>query len=358
MIENNVQKKIYIDEKFKTALIFDGRIRDIIYYDEENILKNIYLGRVTRIIKSMNAAFIDVGLKDNVYLNLDDEKENIKENQTLIIQIKKTGEDKGPRGTREISIPGKSLVYFPKNNFVKYSKKLSKEKKEELKKISLEGIVYRTEAQNFSKEEIKAEYENLKEKAEKILGEEKFLPVPRLLYREDILDRFIHEHPYDIVTNSKNIEKAYKNLRKVEFEKNYSIKYNPQINKDYLKLFERIVHINDGSNIYIDYTEAMTVIDVNSSQSTDFKNFEDLAYKINLKAIEEIALQIKLRNISGIIMIDLINMKDEKNRQDILKKMEEEFIKNDISLNIHGYTSLGICELSRRNQGLLLKNKL
>ncbi len=353
MIENNLKTKLYIDEKLKTALIFDGRIRDIIYYDEENILKNIYLGRVNRIIKSMNAAFVDVGLKDNVYLNLDDEKENIKENQTLIIQIKKTGEDKGPRGTREISLPGRSIVYFPKNKFVKYSKKLSKEKKEELEKISLKGVVYRTEAQNFSKEEIKKEYEELKEKAEKI-----FLPVPRLLYREDILDRFIHEHPYDIVTNSKNIEKTYKDLRKVELEKNYSIKYNPQINKDYLKLFNRIVHINDGSNIYIDYTEAMTVIDVNSSQSTDFKNFEDLAYKINLKAIEEIALQIKLRNISGIIMIDLINMKEEKNRQDILKKMEGEFIKNDISLNIHGYTSLGICELSRKNQGLLLKNKL
>lgn len=336
---------IYIDSKSEQIFIYRDRLEEIFEFGEKNILDNIYLGRVVEYNSSLEAYFVDIG-RTKVYLKKSDSGPlNIGEK--TLLQITKMTEDKFPKAVVDFTIPGRYMVKIGGEN--KFSKKLSKEEVEDLKKYSFEGVLFRTESKSATEEELLNEYEKLNSIYNMINYEKDFEPAPRLLYRRDVVEEVVGRYDEDIITNDREIYKKYKNNYKIEYDKNFEIRYS-KIYLDYLKLFEEKVELKSGGNIVIEDTTALTVIDVNSDKNWD-TSMKNLALSTNREAIEEIMWQVKLRNISGIIIVDFINMKDQKDREKILNFAKKLNSTMNLKLSIHGFTKLGLLEISRQNMG-------
>lgn len=336
---------IYIDSKSKQIFIYGDRLEEIFEFGENNLLDSIFLGRVVEYNSSLEAYFIDIG-RTKVYLRKRDSGPlNI--GDKTIVQIVKNTEDKLPRGVVNFTIPGRFMVKIGGEN--KFSKKLSREEVEDLKKFDLEGVLFRTESKSATEEELRNEYEKLNSIYNMVEYEKDFEPAPRLLYRRDVVEDVISRYDDEIITNDKEIYKKYKNDYPMYYDKNFEIKYS-NIYLDYLKLFEEKVELKSGGNIVIEYTTALTVVDVNSDKNWD-TSLKNLAYSTNREAIEELMWQVKLRNISGIILVDLINMKDKRDQEKILNFAKKLNSKMDLKLSIHGFTKLNLLEISRKNMG-------
>lgn len=340
---------IYIDGKIENIIVFDeknGKIESIYDYGNENLINNIYLARVSNYNKSLEAYFLEIDKDIKAYLRKKDAK-NISINDSLIVQIIKNINGKNPRVTCDISIPGKNIVIIGKKN--KFSKKLTREDVNRLKKLNFEGVLFRTSAKFATEEELQEEYEKNTKIYEEISSSKNTLPVPRILYKYDVIDFVLKNHDEKIITNDLDLFKKYKKIYDIEYVGDYELKYST-IYMDYLNLFKEKLELDSGANIIIEYTNALTVVDVNSDKKED-ESFKNLAFNTNIEAISEFFRQIKLRNISGIIIMDLINMNEEKDRENIL--IFAEILNKEYSLDllIHGFTKLGLLEISRQNTG-------
>lgn len=336
---------IYIDSKSKQIFIYRDRLEEIFEFGDDNLIDDIYLARVVEYNPSLEAYFLDIG-RTKVYLRKKDCGPLNIGDKTLV-QIDKTTEGKFPRGTSEITIPGRYMVKIGGDN--KFSKKLSKDEAQDLKKYDFEGVLFRTESRYATEEELRKEYEILNSIYKEVNFEKDFEPAPRLLYRRDVVQEVLYRYDDEVTTNDREIYKKYKNIYKINYDKNFEIKYS-KIYLDYLKLFEEKVELKSGGNIVIEYTTALTVIDVNSDKNWD-TNMKNLAFSTNREAIEEIMWQIKLRNISGIILVDLINMKDKKDQDKILGLAKKLNSTMNLRLSVHGFTKLNLLEISRQNSG-------
>ncbi|WP_138159735.1 ribonuclease E/G [Peptoniphilus catoniae] len=353
--------RIYIDKTLDLALHYKDRIigiKDL----EESELKSIYRARVEKIIKNQNIGFLKTPRGTGIIKLY--KEELINEGDNLLVQVKKLPEgDKYPILSREISLEGKYLIYFPRESFVKLSSKIiGKDKKwiyDLVKEKDMKGLLIRSSLTYERKEEFLKEYENLKKLGENILLEENLLPVPKLIYDFNELDGFFNNRDFeDIITNNKDIYKKYKNTYKISLDEGFRIIYEDKLIRDYKNLFEKKVDLLCGGNILIEKTEALTAIDVNSANFSQGLNKEEFIYKVNESAAIEIARQVILRNISGIILIDFINMNNKQYRDNILKILERELNKDYSKSKIHGYTKLGLVEISRKNFGKELINKI
>ena len=379
-------------EKAIITLIENGKL--IEYYEEnknENIRKegNIYIGIVKDIIKGMQAAFVDIGTEKNSFIHLkdvmrkiDETKEKIddniditeilKPNMKILVQVKKDSTNqKGARVSTHINLPGKYIALMPNTDIITISQKIE-DKKEQKRLIELvkenlskgNGAVIRTSAEGKG-EEIIQDIKKVEEKWENIIktSVDPELHEPKLLYESEsliekmLLDLADEKIDKIIVNTQKDLKKLEKYKKenkeyqntKIELDKSKNILEKYDLEKQIEKMQNRKIWLKCGGFITIDKTEALTAMDVNTGKYTGTKNLEQTIYKVNEEATIEIAKQLRLRDIGGIIIIDYIDMKDEKNREKIEKLLKEEIKKDRSKVQIEGFTKLDLMELTRKH---------
>ncbi len=366
-------KKIIIETLIsseKTVVLEDNKLTEILIQDKkkESKVSNVYRGIVKKVLKGINACFVDIGFEKLAYLQT---SENIKCSDEVIVQVNKeeVGE-KGAKLTREISISGRYLVYIPTNLKITLSKKIEDEnEKKRLLDIVKEltdnnGYIIRTEAQNASKEDLENDIKYLNKEYENILNEYKLGIGPKLLYKNiDKSSKYIKDNINDevdeIIVNNKEkyseLEEILKSInrdyiKKIKLYENEDIFDLFNVNSQIKKVLDKKVWLKSGGYLIIEKTEALTVIDVNTGKFTGNLELEETVYKTNIEACIEICRQLKLRDIGGIIIVDFIDMKNENKKQDIINKLEEEFKKDKRKTNVHKMTSLGLVEITRKRE--------
>ncbi|RIW37687.1 Rne/Rng family ribonuclease [Bacillus salacetis] len=355
--------------------------------EKESIAGNIYLGRVDKVEKGLNAAFINIGEGKNGFLHIDDlpgflaldENERmtavisrlLHQGQKLLVQVKKdpTG-TKGPRLTGIVEIKGRSIVFLPEGRYVAVSKKASSEEQKKKwrrfgsrMKEEQEGILFRTAALLESEESIKEQFLELRKQYQDIHSLSLSKKNPALLHRRDVMKE-------DILEEMKKIKQAeliiddftWKNefqdyLQKngasligevIHFQGSENIFSRYRVDAQIEKAMRKVVWLENGATIVIEPTEALTVIDVNTGKFTGKKDLSQTVFRTNEMAAKEIARQLKIRNLSGIILIDFIEMKSEQHHSDIIQVLKEGLKEDGKRTTIVGFTELGILQLTRK----------
>lgn len=368
------------------VLVENGKIIEHYKNSEENKKRrlegNIYVSEVKDIISGMQAAFIDFGVEKNGFIHLKDVipqvdekiakvdlniniKDVLNSKQKLLVQVKKdSDEKKGARVSTHISLPGKYIVLMPKAEFITVSQKIEdKDKKNELLNFVREnlpkgfGAIIRTSAVEGKKEDILKDMNTLLDEWKNI--ETKFNKTNKkcLIWQsENITEKIITD-----LTNNKiekittNSEAEYERLKKYEpdikviFEKNDYLLSKYDLDKQIEKLENRKIWLNCGGFITIDKTEALTAIDVNTGKFTGKNDLEATIFKVNKEATIEIAKQLKLRDIGGIIIIDYIDMHNLENKAGIEDLLKKELKKDRAKTQVEGFTKLNLMELTRKH---------
>lgn len=384
MVELLINKK----ENVKTIMLVENGIlveKHEEHAHQKRLEGNIYRGIVKDVIKGMQCAFIDIGEQKNTLIKLKDvlprnEKYNanelfskkildyIKPNDELIIQIKKDGTlTKGAKVSTHINLPGRFIVLLPDANYITVSQKIEDPKeKDRLVKIAKKylpgnmGAILRTSSVDVNEEKIKQEIEILKKDWDAILEKKKdrsnqLLFDSNALIRRtviDIVDRGLER----IIVNDKAIYEEIKQLLsnmntdvKLELKENQDLFKMYSIEEQLQKLNQRRIWLKCGGFITIDKTEALTAIDVNTGKYTGSKNLEQTVYKVNEEATYEIARQLRLRDIGGIVIIDYIDMNNEENKKNIQETLRKELKKDRTKCQIIGFTKLNLFEMTRKN---------
>lgn len=369
-------KKIIIEtlvSSEKTAIVEDDKLVELLIDENENnkLVSNIYRGIVKNVKAGLEACFVDIGMEKLAYLPLKKDSD-IKSGMDIMVQINKDAVGtKGPKLNLEVSLSGRYLVYIPSNDRITISNRLQDEQERfRLKKIIKKlvgkdcGIIIRTEANGCSEEELEKDFSDLKEKYDLICKEFKLGIGPKLLYKElDASTKYIKDNVNDytseIVVNDNNKYEEIKNILK-SINKDYINKLKIIDNVDVFDLYKiqsqvdkalnKKVWLKSGGYLIIEKTEALTVIDVNTGKFTGNSNREDTVYKTNEEACIEIARQLKLRDIGGIIIVDFIDMIKKKNKENLLKILNHEMQKDKRKSEVLGLTRLGLVEVARRRE--------
>ena len=366
-----LSKSVY---ETKLALLEDNKL-DEMYIERNNkkeITGNIYKGKVVDILNNGEIIFVDIGLEKNAFLSFENKKDISKYNidDKLIVQAETEPRDeKGAKLTLDYSINGENLVLLPKSKNLSISKKIKDiEEINRLKNIFLNvnnGLILRTNSKGKSEENLLKEYENLKNIENQINKEFKKINVG-LLYDnnsilkkvvalfDDSIEEFIIDNEYifeEIKSLLIEIGKIdlIKKLRKYFKDENIFEYYN--INSQIERALDRKVYLDSGAYIIIEKTEALISIDVNTGQNTGNKTSQEIIFQTNLEATKEIARQIKLRNLAGIIIIDFIDMKKFSDRKRVLEEFKKYLSEGRVEINSVEYTNLGLIQFTRKRQG-------
>ncbi len=387
---------IDVTNKQKNILLLEnGKLTERYIEEEgqERLEGNIYLGIVENVLPGMQAAFVDIGKEKNTFIHIRDIlpkvsnetgnknenfskyniREYLKEGKPVLVQVKKDSTNKkGARISAHLSLPGRFVVIMPNENFITISQKINNEKernrlKEILKKYVPKGFgaIVRTSAVSKSEEEIASDvektintYKNIKSKYDKAIKEAKNIK-PQLLYKsEDIVSRILtdlmDQDLYRILTNEEKVfkqvhEKLKESKKEIKLEMQENILGMYNIQKQLEELENRKVWLKCGGFITIDKTEALTAIDVNSGKYTGKKDLEQTIFTVNKEATIEIARQLRLRDIGGIIIIDYIDMQDEENEKKIIELFEENLKKDRSKTQIVGFSKLNLLEMTRKH---------
>ena len=371
------------------CLVENGKLVEK-YENNEETMKNrlegnIYAGKVADIVPGMQSAFVDYGDSRKGLLHLKDaipqvdeksvkkEQSNkkiselLKQNQKILIQIKKdSNERKGAKISTHISIPSRYIVFMPNTEIITISQKIEDEKrKNELLELvrgnisSGNGAVIRTSAFDVSNEEIKKDIGRCEKKWKEILNEyEKSNPTELLYKSESVQAKILMDLKVDkVITNDQQEFESFKQLIKFEGIKGVKLEYSPS--KDLLVMYDlstqikkskdRKVWLNCGGFITIDKTEALTAIDVNTGKFTGKSDLESTIFKVNKEATIEIAKQLRLHDIGGIVIIDYIDMHIPENNEKIESLLKEELKKDRAKTQVEGFTKLNLMELTRKH---------
>ena len=383
---------IQVNKKQKQILLVEnGKLVE--YYEEDNNDNrnegNIYIGIVKDIIKGMQSAFVDIGTEKNSFIHLkdilpklDETKKKIdnnieisqviKQNQKLLVQVKKdSNQKKGARVSTHINLPSKYIVFMPNTDIITVSQKIEDEKEQnrliKLVKDNLSdgnGAIIRTSAEGKEKEIIK-DIQYIEEKWNNIIQTSinPRIRKGKLLYKsESIVEKILMDLSdkkiEKIITNNKEeYEKLKEEQEKNEEYNNIDIEMLKKenildvydLNKQIEKLDNRKIWLKCGGFITIDKTEALTAIDVNTGKYTGTKNLEQTVFKVNKEATVEIAKQLRLRDIGGIVIIDYIDMKEKENREIIEDLLKAELKKDRSKTQVEGFTKLDLMELTRKH---------
>ena len=384
------------EDKKIIALLEEGKLEELYEEKEETsrLEGNIYLGIVKDILPGMQAAFVDIGKDKNTFLHIKDllpkankitgnknedlEKYNIKDyikpNTAILVQVKKDATAlKGAKISTDIHIPGRFVVLLPKDKFITVSQKIeSEEEKNRLIEISKKytknemGLIVRTAAEGKGENEIKQDIENTICKWEKLREEYENsteINMPIVLYKnssiiEKILLDTIDNGIEKIYVDDKNIfDEVNKILTDINVDK--KVKLELKQTENLLDMYDvddqieksksRKVWLKCGGFITIDKTEALTAIDVNSGKFTGKQNLESTVLKVNEEASIEIAKQLRLRDIGGIIIIDYIDMHEQESRQKVLETLKQALKKDRSKTQVIEFTKLNLLEMTRKH---------
>ncbi|HPG31913.1 MAG TPA: ribonuclease E/G, partial [bacterium] len=367
-IDNTVKDKIKIAVAFQPNQTLAGLIEDNKFAEfaveqigYKSIAGNIYIGVVKKIIPPLQAAFIDIGVEKTGFLHINEItdihafnpemrvksriEDLLKIGNRIIVQVLKDGySEKGPQFTTKLTIPGKLLIALPDREHIGFSNKITDENEKKrietiVKTHKNENIGYiaRTECAQSGDAEIIEEINALNRISEKIKS---FIKSGRqfaeIYSSNDIFSfinrEFIGHKPAVVYYDDIDMKEKISNLLESEtVELVYEKFKNPDgifgIYAEYQKLTRNKVWLKCGGHIVIEFTEAFTSIDINTGKNVSEKNKEQMIFQTNLEAMTEIAKQIRLRNISGMILVDLMNMITETEADTILKKLEDELAK-------------------------------
>ncbi len=377
LLENNKLVEIHVERRGK-----------------ERLVGNIYKGRVANVLPGMQAAFVDIGLERNAFLyagdiladtsdfefeqteeypNLNQKsiEEMVQEDQEIMVQVlKQPGGTKGARITTHVTLPGRMLVLMPTVNHVGVSRRIENEKERDRLKSIVErikpedmGIIVRTAAVGKSEEDFVGEIAFLERLWKRINSRSDVLRAPRLIHAEeslifrtvrdmfttDVSELVINDKDYfERVTAVAGIIAPYMKDRVRLYDAKNSIFDDFGIQSRIDKALEKKVWIKNGAYIIIDETEALTVIDVNTGKFVGDNNLQETILKVNCEAAKEIARQLRLRDISGIIVIDFIDMEVEGNKTKVIEALETALAKDRTKTNVLGITNLGLVEMTRK----------
>ncbi|GAB4349797.1 MAG: ribonuclease G [Candidatus Abyssubacteria bacterium] len=399
----------------RIALIEDGQLAEIFIErtSKRRLVGNIYKGVVKSVVPGIEAAFVDVGQEKNGFLYISDVtdvldeydeeieegeyeeefrprtgrkrrmriEDMLKRGQEIMVQVaKEPMGQKGMRLTNYISLPGRYLVLMPTVNHLGVSRKIENEKeRERLRKIASKvrphglGLIVRTLGEGKGQEEIEADVKYLTSLWQKICRRMESMPAPSLLHQDlgqvarvvrdvfnDSIDKFIIDSKpdYDTVLNLlDNLAPHLKDRVELYRERTPLFeKYDLEMQIE--KALRKKVWLPSGGYIVIDQSEALTTIDVNTGKFTGKQKLEDTVLKTNLEAAKEIAHQIRLRDIGGIILVDFIDMERPANRQKLLKQFQEAFKADRSKTYIFGVTELGLIQMTRKRVKLSLTPSL
>lgn len=363
------------------------------HHNRQRLEGNIYCGKVQNVLEGMQSAFIDIGDKRNTFIRLkdllpkEDESKNddkyklpdcnikdfVKQDMKILVQVKRDGtEKKGARVSTHINLPGRFVVFMPNSNFITVSQKIENEEEKQrliniVKNILPEntGAIVRTSSEGIDEVNIKTDLEEIIKKWKNIRKkyDEHKLNGPKLVYDNkallrrtliDVVDRNLNRVIVNDIKTYKDVNEILKSMNMLE-----KIKLEIKENEDLLDMYSlreqldktdnRKIWLKCGGFITIDRTEALTAIDVNTGKYTGNKNLENTVFKVNKEATIEIAKQLRLRDIGGIIIIDYIDMHDDKNKNEIIELITQELKKDRTKSQVLGFTKLNLLEMTRKN---------
>ena len=414
-----MKKEIYISESMgesRIAIIEDGTLVEVYVekQDQQRMVGNIYKGQVENVLPGMQAAFVDIGYDINAFLPFseiensaylseidDDESSNgkrtkknsrrrknsgnvsveLKTGQEIFVQvIKEAFAGKGPRVTTEIALPGRLLVFVPNAKYIGISKKIwDKYERRRLKKIvsSLKekdmGVIVRTVAEGKSEELLKNDFSSLIDKWKKLQSKSKRTKEASLIYEDletassVIRDLFTPDIGKIVIDSKKLYRKLQSYLEDISpnmanrlehYKLKHSLFESKGIENELDKLLQPKVWLKSGAYLIIEKTEAMVVVDVNSGRFVGKKNHEENSLKINLEACKEVARQLRLRDLSGLVVIDFIDMREESNQKKIYYELRKELKKDRAKVAVSPLSDFGLLEMTRQRIRLSLLDSM
>ena len=360
-------------ESTRIALLDETRLLE--FYQEDtgaqSLVGSVFLGRVERVLPDVKAAFVKLGLRQNGFLPLREAESyhrtsgsaSLMTGQDVLVQVKK--DPKGEKGaflTRDIGLPGQYVLLMPKNRFVGLSRRVTGEedraRAQALGRRIADGrfgLIVRHAALFAPVAEAQAEAEALWQEWCEIEQHAQYVKAPALLHQEPsmisvLLRDYAARHPIEVLSRLEPPETppqgvTWRTLTGVEMEAAWSA---ARVEKQVDEALCRRVPLPGGGSLIIDEREALTTIDVNSGSAVTAAGGETLAVEENLRAAAEAARQIRLRNLSGILLIDFIDMQSDADRGRVLAAMEQAASDDRVKTVIHGFTSLGLLEMTRK----------
>jgi ribonuclease E len=365
--------------------------------DVSQIHGNIYLGKVQNVLPGMEAAFVDIGTPKNAVLYRGDvqyDPEDIVEKsgqmrieqmlrpkQLVLCQVTKNPiSAKGARLTQEVSLPGRFVVLIPNSKTYGISKRLPDDVRKRLRNIldrvkpAQHGLIVRTAAENANEHELRADMTRLLDQWNVIEAKAKKATSPTLLYREpELAVRVIREE-----FNAEYRGVVIDDQRLFDDVRDYVAAFNPDladriefydaaaeglplyerqhIHEQLHKALDRKVWLPSGGSLIIEHTEALTVIDVNTGKNVGTSNLEETVFRNNLEAADEVAKQLRLRDIGGIVVIDFIDMEIKENRRKVVDAFRSALARDKTRTQVFDITDLGLVEMTRKRigEGLLV----
>ncbi len=381
--------------------VLDHRVLTELYVDRaktKDFVGNIYKGKVVKVLPGMQAAFVDIGMERAAFIHVSDlandtepgdtlvdsEEDDkgpelprprrqttrpieqlLKEGQELMVQISKGPiGTKGPRVTTYVSLPGRYLVFMPNVEHVGVSRRIPKDEerarlKEIMKRLRRPGYGYivRTVSEGVKEEELRSDVEFLN-----VLKKRDQQPAPTLLHTDltltfrvvrDLFTKKVErllidsKQEYEAVRDFVHRFLPEQTSRVHSYDKDESLFDHLGVEMEITRALSRKVWLKSGGHIVIDHTEAMTVIDVNTGRFVGKRDQEETILKNNLEAVKEVAYQIKLRGIGGLIVIDFIDMEREKNRERVYQALVDAMASDKARTRISHISDLGLIEISR-----------
>lgn len=376
------------------ALVEDGRLAEFSVEREDcgSIVGNVYKGKVVNVLSGMNAAFIACGLHKNCYLSMEETYTDytkydgtlvetnakplrLKVGDEILVQVTKPPRgNKGAKVTTHLSLVGKHIIYLPTTDFLGISRKITDEKQREklLKSVEKmragenEGCIVRTQAPFATQKQLKMEWEYLKKLYAQLCKDAETAEVGDVLYQDEELPVRIMRDSFgdELVAIRVGDEELYQKLRALirlrgDLPEKKLIKYDGE--RSMLKEYgitplvydatRPTVSLDNGGYLVIDHTEALTVIDVNTGSYVGETSLEETVFAVNLEAAKEIARQVRLRNIGGIVVVDFIDMIDEEHKEAVTEELKKYLALDKAKCNVLPMSELCLTQFTRKRVG-------
>jgi len=390
-------------KRTRVALLEGDRLMEIYYGhpSKESLIGNIYKGRIEDVLPGMGSAFVNVGERKSLFLSRNElngrllrEKgvkpwqreipisKLIKSGQMVTLQVRRDGiGNKNPQGTTKISLPGRFWVYLPNEDRLGVSRRVeSVRDQRRIRRLARslkrpgEGMIARTAAKWAKDEELERDYKLLVETWHGVSAAAEKASQPRLLYKgmglvQTILRDRLDPDTTDVIVDSpffqEKIGSFLDYMRMAEYRNRVRVHEGKQalfdqyhVEKQIQDSLSRHVSLAGGGSLVIDETEALIAIDVNTGGDVKHRNQHAAILNTNLEAAEEIARQLRLRQISGIIVVDFVDMENPQDVTQVIEKVKQELRKDRVSADFVDMTALGLVEITRKRRGESLADML
>jgi ribonuclease E len=380
-------------EEFRVALV-EGQTLEGFFIETATrgkVVGNLYKGIITHVQPSLQAAFVNYGVERNGFLPFHEIhpeyfrteasehariQDVIETGQEVLVQVEK--EEIGTKGallTTYISLAGRDLVLMPGQSQRGVSRKIEDEtRREHLKELARSlkipedfGIIIRTAAEDCTKKEVAKDLNHLIKIWEEIKKQVQETPAPALIYKEQdlairVIRDYFNSNIKTILVDDRDVHRRVKDFMRIIdpsdprivklYKEDGPITHKYHLEDQIEQIFRNKVPLKSGGHLMIDQTEALVAIDVNSGRTNGDSALEEMVYKVNLEAAGEIPRQLRLRDLGGLIVIDFIDMRDNRHAREVERRLKEELKKDKAKITVGRISRFGLLELSRQHLGL------